>query len=214
MENRNKRIFLTAGWLLGCLAPGMAQAQDEAVQVIDPDLERRTVETPAIDTENFEVGGYYGVISIEDFSSSEVLGIRAAYHVTEDFFFEANYGMAEGDQTSFERLSGGVKLLSDEDREYNYYNVNIGWNFLPGEIFLWDRFAFNTQVYAIVGVGNTQFAGDDWFTLNFGTGLRMALTDWFAWHLDVRDHIFDRDTFGEDQTTHNLEIHTGFTLFF
>lgn len=45
-------------------------------------------------------------------------------------------------------------------------------------------------------------------------GIRLLLTDAIAWHVDVRDHIFDRDTFGEDQTTHNIEFTTGFTVFF
>ncbi len=157
---------------------------------------------------------YAGVISIEDFSSSEVYGVRAAYHVTEDFFFEATYGTAEGDLTSFEKLSGGSPLLSDDDREYLYYDLSVGWNFLPGEIFIWDKYAFNTQFYTIAGVGSTDFAGDKWFTVNVGAGLRLFLTDTFAWHLDFRDHIFDRDTLGEDQTTHNLEFHTGITVFF
>lgn len=184
------------------------------MQVIEPDLDRRHLKADAIDVEDFEIGVFVGVISIEDFASSEVYGLRAAYHITEDFFFEATYGMAEGDLTSYEKLSGGSPLISDADREYNYYDLNIGWNFLPGEIFIWDKYAFNTQVYGIFGVGNTEFAGDNWFTINFGAGLRLLLTDTFAWHVDIRDHVFDRDTFGEEQTTHNLEMHTGITVFF
>lgn len=214
MENWTKRFLLIGGLISTSLGSITVFAQDSAVQVIEPELNRRDIKQAHIDTEDFEIGVFAGVISIEDFSSSEVYGIRAAYHVTEDFFFEATYGMAEGDLTSFEKLSGGSPLLSDKDREFNYYDVSIGWNFLPGEIFIWDRYAFNSQVYLIGGVGSTEFAGDSWFTVNVGAGIRLLLTDAIAWHMDFRDHIFDRDTFGEDQTTHNLEIHTGITLFF
>ena len=219
MENWTKRFLLASNLLGYCFISTVicsqdATAREDAVQVIEPELDRREIKQDAIDTENIEIGVFAGVISIEDFSSSEVYGIRAAYHVTEDLFFEATYGMAEGDLTSFEKLSGGSPLLSDSDREYNYYDISIGWNFLPGEIFIWDTWAFNSQVYLLGGVGSTGFAGDDWFTINVGAGVRLLLTDTFAWHVDFRDHIFDRDTFGEDQTTHNLEFHTGITLFF
>lgn len=214
MEYRIKRFLLTACLLSTGISITPAFAQESAVQVIEPDLDRRELTTDAIDTEDFEIGLYYGLISIEDFSSSDVYGIRAAYHISEDFFFEANYGASEGDLTSFEKLSGGSPLLSDADRDYTYYNVSVGWNILPGEIFIWDEYAFNSSLYLITGIGNTEFAGDEWFTVNFGAGFRLLLTDSIAWHVDVRDHIFDRDTFGEEQTTHNIEFHTGFTVFF
>ncbi len=210
MENWTKRFLL-----IPCLyACANAYAQDENTPVIEPELDRREITADSIDTEDFEIGVFAGFISIEDFSSSEVYGVKAAYHITEDFFFEAAYGMAQGDLTSFEKLSGGSPLLNDEDRDYTYYNLSVGWNMLPGEIFIWDRYTFNSQVYLIGGVGSTEFAGDSWFTVNLGAGFRLLLTDYFAWHIDVRDHVFDRDTFGEDQTTHNIEFTTGITVFF
>lgn len=211
MENWNKRLLLTA-WLLATSLPSALAA--DAVQVIEPDLDRREIETASLDTENIEIGVYYGLISIEDFASNDIVGVRAALHISEDFFFEANYAESEGDLTSFEKLSGSSPLFSDTDREYSYYNVSLGWNILPGEIFIWDRYAFNSSLYLIAGVGSTSFLGDDWFTVNLGAGFRLSLTDWLAWHIDVRDHIFDRDTFGEEQTTNNVEFTTGFTVFF
>ena len=214
MEYRIKRFLLTACLLSTGIYITPAFAQESAVQVIEPDLDRRELTTDAIDTEDFEIGLYYGLISIEDFSSSDVYGIRAAYHISEDFFFEANYGASKGDLTSFEKLSGGSPLLSDADRDYTYYNVSIGWNILPGEIFIWDEYAFNSSLYLIGGIGNTEFAGDEWFTVNFGAGFRLLLTDSIAWHVDVRDHIFDRDTFGDDDTTQNIEWTGGITFFF
>lgn len=183
-------------------------------QVIEPELERRTPEKPKIDAMNFEAGIYYGIISIEDFGSSDVVGVSLAYHVTEDFFFEVNYAQAKGDQTSFEKLSGGAPLLSSADREYNYYSGSVGWNVLPGEVFLGSRYAFNSAIYLIAGVGRTEFAGDNAFTINFGAGFRLLLTDWLAWHIDARDHLFDRDTFGKSERTNNIEFRTGITVLF
>lgn len=214
MENWSKRVFLIGGLLAASLQFQTVSAQEAPVQVIEPDLDRREISINAIDTENVEIGAYYGLISIEDFSSSQVLGVRAAYHISEDYFVEAVYGQAQGDLTSFEKLSGGSPLLSDDSRDYLYYNMSVGWNILPGEVFILDDYAFNSSLYLIGGIGSTEFAGDSWFTANIGAGFRLLLTDSFAWRIDVRDHIFDRDTFGEDQTTHNIEITTGITVFF
>ena len=213
MENRIKHVLLIAGFIASNLTLTTAHAED-AAQVIEPDLQRRQLEVDAIDTENLEIGLFYGVISIEDFSSSAVYGLRAAYHISEDFFFEAAYGAAEGDLTSYEKLSGGSPLLNDSDREYTYYNLSAGWNALPGEVFVFDDYVFNSSLYFIGGVGSTSFAGDDWFTVNFGAGFRLLFNDSIAWHIDVRDHIFDRDTFGKDETTHNIELSSGITVFF
>ena len=76
------------------------------------------------------------------------------------------------------------------------------------------RSAFNTSLYLIAGVGNTDFAGDDRFTVNFGAGFRLLPTDWFAVHLDARDYVFDIDVVGEEKTSHNISYHLGFTFFF
>ena len=44
----------------------------------------------SIDTEDFELGAYVGMLSIEDFESNVVYGARLAYHLTEDFFLEGD----------------------------------------------------------------------------------------------------------------------------
>ena len=51
--------------------------------IIDPQVERREIRRTRIDTEDFELGAYVGVLSIEDFESNVVYGARLAYHLTE-----------------------------------------------------------------------------------------------------------------------------------
>lgn len=213
MENWNKRLLLGAA---ACIFAGscLADEQPEQVQVINPEIDRREITTNAIDTEDFEIGAYVGILSIQDFDSEVVYGVRAAWHVTEDFFLEANYGVSEGDLTSFEKLSGGVPLFGDSDRDYSFYDLNLGWNALPGEVFLFGKRALKSDLYFVAGVGSTEFLGDSWFTVTVGAGYRLILNDWITWRIDVRDHIFDRDTFGTDDTTNNIELSTGITFFF
>jgi outer membrane beta-barrel protein len=183
-------------------------------QVINPEVERRDVKEAAIDREDFEIGAFVGVMSVEDFGSNAVYGVRFAYHITEGMFVEGTIGRTDAGLTSFESLSGGARLLTDSERELTYYNVSLGYNILPGEVFIGEGRAYNTQLYVIAGLGSTRFAGDDRFTVNVGAGYRFLLTDAVALHLDFRDHLFDIDLLGEDKTAHNLEAHLGFTVFF
>jgi outer membrane beta-barrel protein len=182
--------------------------------VIEPEVDRREIVKPRIDTEDFEVGVHAGLLSIEDFGSNPSYGVSLAYHVTEDFFLEGTFGMSKAGRTSYENLSGAVELLTDDERDYTYYALSIGWNALPGEIFLGRNRAYTTALYLIGGVGSTKFGGDDRFTVNVGLGYRLLITDSIAAHFDFRDHMFDTDLTGEKKTAHNLETRLGVTVFF
>lgn len=226
MESRFRILFLIAATVLttGCAATrnlfGMGDEESAPPpaegpgQVIDPAVERREVKEPAIDHEDFEVGGFVGVMSVEDFESGVVYGARLAYHLTEGFFIEGTVGQTEAGETSFEVLSGGAQLLSDSERRLTYYSLDLGYNILPGEVFLGEGRAYNTSLYLIAGLGSTRFAGDDRFSVNFGAGYRLLLTDSVALHIDFRDLLFDIDLFGEEKTSHNLEGNLGVTVFF
>jgi outer membrane beta-barrel protein len=226
MESRIRVLFLIIALigLSGCAATknlfgiGPKEAPPPSTeppgQVIDPQVERREIKEPKIDREDFEAGGYVGIMSIEDFGSNVVYGVRLAYHVTEGFFVEGTVGQTEGGLTSFEVLSGGAPIISDDERTLTYYNLNLGYNLLPGEGFIGEGRAYNTNFYLIAGLGSTSFAGDDRFTVNFGAGFRFLFTDSIALHVDFRDHLFDIDILGEDKTAHNLEGHLGVTVFF
>ncbi|MEP1447312.1 MAG: outer membrane beta-barrel domain-containing protein [Paraglaciecola sp.] len=187
--------------------------QSRQQSVIEPTVSRRDINEANIDSENFEFGVLVGVLSVEDFSSSMVLGVRAAYHVNEDFFVEATYGQADAGETSFEVLSGGAPFLTDDERNYRYYNVSLGYN-LNGETFFTDRLVFNSATYFTVGAGSTEFGGDERFTLSLGAGYRLLLTDYFALHVNLKDHLFNSELIGEEKTTHNIEYGLGATFFF
>jgi outer membrane beta-barrel protein len=183
-------------------------------QVVEPAVQRRDVEPAGIDTENFEVGAFIGTISIEDFGSSLLYGARAAYHFTEDLFAEATIGSSEAGRTSYEDLSGAAELLTDSERRFTYYDLALGWNVLPGEVFLGGTRAMPSAVYVTLGAGSTNFAGDDHFTVALGAGLRVLANDWVAVHFDVRNHMFDSDLLGESKLTQNLQVNLGVTAFF
>ena len=225
MENRVRILFLSAVGATTLLTSGCGSLpffggkQDTGTaeapeQVIEPEVERREIKRPRIDTEDFELGGYAGLMSVEDFGVNPVVGATLAYHFSESLFVEAAIGRTDTDQTSFERLSGAAELLTDDEREFTYYNASVGWNLFPGEAFFGRNRAFNQSFYLIGGLGSTRFGGDDLFTVNVGAGYRLLFNDIFALRIDFRDHVFDSDLLGESQTVHNLTGHLGFTFFF
>lgn len=218
MESRIQHIFLI---LIALVISSLCTAQDDTEgeqetvldAVINPDLERRTIDEERIDNENFEFGIYAGILSVEDFGTNNVFGVRAAYHITEDFFLEGVWGTATTTPTSYEILSGGSPILAEDQRQYDYYNLSFGINLLPGEVYF-GQYAFNTAFYFIGGAGNTLFADNEYFTYNFGGGLRLFLTDWLAMRMDVRNHLFTHNILGADKSIQNLETHLGLSIYF
>lgn len=196
------------------IATESGEAELEAPRVIEPEVERRVIKVPKIDTENFELGGVFGSLSIEDFGSNNSYGVRAAYHITEDFFVRAQAGRSEAGRTSFETLGGQVQLLTGDERQFTYYSLSLGYNFLPGEVFLGRGRAMNSTFFVIGGIGSTEFAGDDMFTVNFGAGFRVLPTDWLAVDIGVEDRVFESDLLGTSKLVNNLEAQIGVTVFF
>ncbi|MBT8138603.1 MAG: outer membrane beta-barrel domain-containing protein, partial [Gammaproteobacteria bacterium] len=142
-----------------------------------------------------------------------LFGARLAFHLNEFVFIEGSYSEAEGDQTTFEELFPSAQLISNRERKYKSWDVSLGWNLLPNETWIFGR-AFKSDVYLLTGAGRTKFGGDNWFTINLGAGFRVFLTDWMAWRFEVRDHIFNRDIFGEDDQTNNIEYSTSASIYF
>ena len=219
MEGRLRRFLLTlaAALLLSSNTVVVAEELNEDSQlkpVMQPEIERREFSESLIDTEDFEVSVMFGLLSIEDFGANSVIGAKLAYHITEDLFVETTLAQSKAGQTSFEVLSGGSPLLTSDERNLQYYNLSLGFNLLPGEAFLTGSITYNTAFYILMGMGNTEFAGAERFTLNYGFGYRFLASDYFSVRAEARDHVFNMDVLGVDEVTHNLEFTLGLSLFF
>ena len=223
MEIRLGSVFLIAALLTGCSwfhrAPKAAaeivpEAPEADPSIIDPQVQRRVIKTPKIKAKNFELGASFGALSIQDFGTNPLYGIRLAYHVTEDIFLEGFVARSKAGTTSLQDVFPNITVLSDSGRRFTYYDLDVGYNVLPGEVFLGRGRAFNTALYAIVGMGAVKFADQSKFALNFGVGTRILLTDWLAMHMDVKDHVFETDITGRTKNVHNIEATLGFTYFF
>ena len=200
--------------LLGC-AGHAANAQEAPVtpDAVEPEVERRELEVGSIDSENFELSGFIGYMSVDDFESDAVFGARFAWHATSALFIEASYGHVNAGRSSVER-AGGADPLAGKDSDLDYYDVSLGWNILPGEVFVGEGKAWNSALYVIGGAGSADFADDNELLLNVGFGFRVLPRDNFSVRLDVRDYIFESNATGDDKTTHNLQATLNFGWYF
>jgi outer membrane beta-barrel protein len=218
MTNRNiLMLFLGSAFQLLPVFV-LADTEDKSIpaqeQVIQPQLERRDVKVPHINADDIEVGFYSGILSMENFSAESVNGVRLAYHVTEDFFIEGAYARSTISDEFFRSRAFPITGFDKQDEDLTYYNLSLGFNVLPGEIFLGRRWAMASAFYIIGGIGTTTFANENFATFNFGGGYRILLTDWLAMHIDMRDYVFDSDLLGQNKRTNNFEATVGLTVFF
>jgi len=189
------------------------ELQTQSEQVIQPEIERREIKIPNIDTENFEVGAYIGQYNMEDFGANSVTGFRVTYHITERAFIEGAFGSTEVSDTTFRKiLPGGLLPSETETLEYNY--VIVGFNLFPGEFFPFEGVAWTSAFYIVAGAGNTSFVSKDHSTTILGGGFRILPKDWLAIHMDARRHSFESDITGTTKTINNLELSLGLSIYF
>lgn len=218
MEIRFQRVLLMLYKSL--LIAGLASislvsvSAESVISGVQPNLERKTVFDDVLDTENVDIGVQYGLLSIEDFESSSLLSVHSAFHINEYFYLKGRYAIGEAGYSSFEKLSNTSPLLTDEQRKVTYFGLNIGYNLMPGEIFIGKGLAFNSVLSVELGGGTTEFAGEDKFTVNATTNFRVFLNDWLSWDISVTDYVFETQITGETKTSHNLNVNTGLAIFF
>jgi outer membrane beta-barrel protein len=197
-----------------------ARAADDAAtagaptdQVVVPQVERRDVHRPRYPSNDFELGLFGGAWQTQSFGASGLWGVRGGYDITEDFFVEATYGRTRvSDRTFRQILPGGI--FTRQQEKLSYYDLSLGWNFLPGEVFIGKNWAKASTMYAIGGLGSTRFDSQRMQTWNFGLGAKLFLADWVALRADVRDHIYTLDLLGKRGSTQNPEVTVGFAFFF
>jgi outer membrane beta-barrel protein len=180
-------------------------------RVVEPEVERRKVNVPGIHSSNIEIGAHYGALDIEDFGTNPAYGGIIAFHVTEDFFFRGDIGRSNAGKTSAETLSN---IPLTVNRRFTYYDLSLGYNFLPGEAFIGRGTAMSSNFYVLAGIGATEFAGDKKFTVNFGAGYQVLPTDWLAINLEVQDRLFQSNILGYSKLTNNLEARIITSVYF
>ena len=198
-----------------CAAPAHAAdttAPTGTDQVIQPEVSRRDIKIPKIESSDFEIGAYAGILSVEYFGTSPVYGARLAYHVSEDYFLEGVYGRSTVSDEAF--CNQGLCIFPQRQEDLTYYALSLGYNLFPSEIFIGRQHAMNSAVYVLAGVGSTSLVSESHFTFNVGLGIRVLPRDWLALHVTVRNHLFNSDFLGTNKLTNNFELTGGLSVFF
>lgn len=189
------------------------QPESNTQQVVVPEVERRELKLPKYPSKDFAIGAFVGTYATQNFGAAAVGGLRLGYHITEDWFVDATLGQTTVTDEAFRQvLPGGI--FTDEKERLRYYNVSVGYNILPGEVFLGAKRAKASAVYVLAGIGRTRFNEQRSQTVNLGLGMRVLFTERSAIQVDMRDHLYSLDILGKRQSTHNLELTAGFTFFF
>ena len=201
-------VWAFSGWPLSVLGQEFPQGEDP---LIKPPVEAKEAKEAKIDSEFLEVGIFYGLYALEGFGASGVYGARLAYHLTEDIFFEGSLGLTQVDQETFQRLTGRP-LVADED--IMYWNVDVGYNLFPGQIFVTRKHTLHSTIYFLAGVGETELDQRDHFTMNIGTGYKIFITDGLDIRMELKAHSFETDITGEKERIYNLEGTAALAIFF
>ena len=222
VSNPAPQRTLSTGLCLAALlmwsAPASAQTPADThapanPQVVVPEVERRDVQLPRLPTRDFSASLFAGTYATQNFGAAAVAGVRLGYHLTEDFFAELALGQSKVSDDSFRQvLPGGV--FANNEETLSYYNLSLGFNLLPGEVFLGRGHARLSAGYLVGGIGSTRFNNQRVQTFNLGAGLRVYLTQRIAVQADLRDHIFTLDLLGRRQSTHNLEATAALSVVF
>lgn len=177
-----------------------------------PNVERREIVTPGIDTENFEFSSFVSLISVQDFGMEPHFGLRLALHLHENFFIEGSFGQTDLGSSSLERSNNSLEFA---DRRYTDYHLSTGWHFLEGYSSFGSRRMIHTT-YLLGGAGMTNFADQNNFTVNVGIGHRLLINDSLGIRLEGRDYVvsYDNPLASSTSTQHNLALSLGLSLFF
>lgn len=190
MDNRFQFVLLTARAFglaasLACAPAVLAQETNSSMDISD------------INNEVFELGIFFGIINVEDFSSEYVPGISATFRASEDFFIQYNYLEAEISLSSYENSQG--QLFGGDDRTFSHYDLLIGYNLFQGEFFRSPNNAKLSTLYTVAGVGDTEFGGESSFTYTLGIGYEVALSRHIGIHVDFRDYIYQSSLITDDK---------------
>src|SRR5262249_4509836 len=133
MESRLSCVLLAAVLLSGCSwfhrgdkGPKPITVDEPAGEptIVEPQVTRRNVKTPKIKRNDIALVGFFGALSLQDFGTNPVYGIRAAYHVSEDIFLEAFVGRSKAGTTSLEDVFPDITVVSDSGRHFTYYDID------------------------------------------------------------------------------------------
>lgn len=200
--------------------PGLAFGVDDPLielssrlPEIAPDIERKDIQIPNIDSEFFEVGLTVGSLSVEDFGSHLTYGGQLNIHVAQSVFFKLKGSRSKVSDNVFRRL--GLPLFDESGiQNLDQYSLLLGWNVFPGEIYLGEKYTLSSSAYIQGGAGVVRFSDNDYFGVSMGMGLRLLPVDWLSVTIEALGTEYNSTIFGFSKISHNFESNISVNVYF
>jgi len=208
-------IFFIGTLLLFGLPMAKAEEQEDngSVTIIEPSKKVSKPTSATIEAGDFELGVYYGSLSVEDFATNPVQGISLNYHFTSKLSTQISYASSDVGRATFEDVVGG-DFLSADDEEFNYIQVQAGYQVLHGRSFLGSKQRFNSYLYLYGGLESVQFARNDEIGFTFGSRYKLVVSENITLNIDLQDHFFEREFIADKKYTNNIEFSIGLNALF
>jgi outer membrane beta-barrel protein len=181
--------------------------EEAATQSVDPNIKRPEVQVKRIKAQDYELGGYAEGIVLDRNHSVGLYGVRAAYHKTDKLFVEGN--IAFSSKIGFEDIRQIAGASDDAGLDYSTYEFSVGYDLIPGDLYITQSYTLPFSFYAIGGVGYVDYEGDGNLAYSYGGGLRVTPTDYFAIRFEVRNQAWS-----DKKTNDNATFSVGVSGFF
>ena len=159
------------------------------------------------------MGGYYAA---DLYSSNWVAGGAYTFHFSEDFGLEASVDFTRFRSAitdTYERRYPQIQVEDRTDKPGRLYFGHLLWSFAYGKL-RWmgggiSRFDFNLAL----GAGVTDDSTARGLTGSAGLGTKWYLGKWFAFRIDLRDHVLREALVGEEHLVNDILLTAGASVF-
>ena len=191
------------------LAAHAADPLDAPDQVIVPEVKQPVLQAPRFPSSDIELGFVLGEHAIRYYGFSRTTGLRLAYHINEDFYFELQMDHTDVSSKKLWVVSpswkpkGPVNPVTNP--KYSFQGdvplktlmLSTAYEGLfPGEIHVFDKYDFLTSGYVLGGLGRISFNGRDENAFRLGSGIRIYLTNSVVFRTEATTDFFTINKYG------------------
>src|SRR5579883_2389283 len=221
------RVRTASRWVVaaGAALAAFGVARAARAQCVDEELKQELIGgrhyrgvqerlfTKAFRHELSAMGGYYAA---DLYSSNWLVGGAYTFHFSEDLGLEARVQWTRFRSAitdTYERRYPQVQIEDRTDKPGRLYFGHLIWSFAYGKL-RWmgggiSRFDFNLAL----GAGVTDDSTARGVTGSFGLGTKWYIGKWFAFRIDLRDHILKEALVGEEHLVNDILLTGGVSVF-
>ena len=192
-------------------APLSASAQEEKADRKVHVLEQR----PFLAALRAEVTPLFGYTINEVMYQYIQVGAQLKFHITEEWAVGGTYGHYFSDFTSeFDRVQEDFEVFPEISLIKWYAGGEVIWTPIYAKAIVFGAGIIHWSAFFNVGAGVTKTGAEDLrVTGTFGVGLRVFLTRWLTFQLELKDHLYSEPFKAGDELINNLVLHAGFGIF-